>query len=689
MTSRRGRWPIVAALCIGMLLLPIISSGAVRAAWDTLGDTTPRLRFTNDTVPDRQADTADTLAQKHERMDGTTALIAAASSGRTGQQPLDVARSRSVTVVDNRMVQVVVESAGPRAEAIAAVRAVGGAVEAEYRNLVQALVAPSALEVLANRPAVAYVRQPARPHPEAVSGEGVAASGASVWHAAGTTGQNVKVGVIDSGFTGYSTRQAQGDLPASLTTVDFCNGDLTPADGEHGTAVAEVVYEMAPGIQLYLLCIGTDVQLGQAKDYAKANGISILVMSLSWYNTSRGDGSGSLSSPNAVVYDARSNGILWVNSAGNRAQQHYSAFFNDSDANLNHNYTPTDNGNTVFLTSGQRYCFFLRWDAWLTTDQDFDLIIAISASGTTVAQSATRQSGSQPPTESVCYTNTTGTSQNFAIVVRRFSANTNPFFDLFIIPGPNLEHQVADGSVTEPGSSPHAMAAAAICWQNDRREDYSSQGPTIDGRTKPDIAGQSVVSSATYGAFISCPPSANGQGGFNGTSAAAPHVGGAAALVKSANPSFTPAQIQAFLEGRATDLGPGGKDNLFGAGKLQLGEAPLPPVTCSPRPPVTLQTSINGGRQAVLVTVTGTNNRLLSLAFGSGSRTPVNALLDLPDGRIGLTGTPVWTADPGTTQTTFWVRRQSPGTVTVPFVATDRCGGWPTLVGAGPGVGGF
>ena len=107
---------------------------------------------------------------------------------------------------------------------------------------------------------------------------------------------------------------------------------------------------------------------------------------------------------------------------------------------------------------------------------------------------------------------------------------------------------------------------------------------------------------------------------------------------------------------------------------------------CSPRPAVTVQTAIGGGRLAVTVLVSGASNRLVSLAFGNGPRTPTNALLDLPDGRVGLTGTPSWVAPNVTTNATFWVRRQVPGAaVTVPFIVNDLCGGWQTFVGGGTG----
>ena len=109
-------------------------------------------------------------------------------------------------------------------------------------------------------------------------------------HTAGATGAGVKVGVVDGGFGGLALRQADGDLPAALTTQSFCSAGI---DGEtdHGTAVAEIVHEMAPAAQLYLICIEDEVDLGAAKDYAIANGIQILNFSGSFMNSSRGDGS--------------------------------------------------------------------------------------------------------------------------------------------------------------------------------------------------------------------------------------------------------------------------------------------------------------------------------------------------------------------------------------------------------------
>jgi hypothetical protein len=48
-----------------------------------------------------------------------------------------------------------------------------------------------------------------------------------------------------------------------------------------------------------------------------------------------------------------------------------------------------------------------------------------------------------------------------------------------------------------------------------------------------------------------------------------------AALLLEAYPSFTPAEAQSWLEAHTIDLGESGKDNTFGAGRIDLGESPM------------------------------------------------------------------------------------------------------------------
>src|SRR5262249_34020494 len=60
---------------------------------------------------------------------------------------------------------------------------------------------------------------------------------------------------------------------------------------------------------------------------------------------------------------------------------------------------------------------------------------------------------------------------------------------------------------------------------------------------------------------------------FFGTSAAAPHAAGVAALLMQDKPTLTPAQIYKTLENTAIDMGPPGFDNNSGFGLIQADAA--------------------------------------------------------------------------------------------------------------------
>ncbi len=465
---------------------------------------------------------------------------------------------------------IVVADSGRLAQARVAVAAAGGSVEATAGLLVQALLPPSALSSVAAVSGVALVRPPARPFPLAVTGEEVVASHVAAFTAAGFDGTGVKVAIVDLGFNGYTAKLGT-ELPASVTAVDDCGGGLATGTA-HGTAVAEIVHEVAPGAQLYLICVDSEVQLAAAEAYAKANGIRIINHSVAWFNTGRGDGTSAFAgSPDATVADARANGILWINAAGNQAQSHWSGTFADDGGGFNL-FNSSGNLDQAVIVGGQQACFALKWDAWPTTTIDYDLgIYSLSGAPTLVASSANDQAlGNLPPTEEACYTNP-GATAAFGIAIHKVSAGTSPRLDLFSTNTGPMQFQTAAGSVIEPASSPNAMAVGAVCWNDFGLQPYSSQGPTIDGRTKPDISGYDGVSSTVYGAASGC------GNGFSGTSATAPNVAGIAALLLQLTPGLTPGQLQASLEAQVVDLGVAGKDDSFGAGRIVLADL-LPPA---------------------------------------------------------------------------------------------------------------
>jgi len=108
------------------------------------------------------------------------------------------------------------------------------------------------------------------------------------------------------------------------------------------------------------------------------------------------------------------------------------------------------------------------------------------------------------------------------------------------------------------------VTVGAVAWDSRGLEGYSSRGPTADNRVKPDVVGPDAVDTASYGA-----------GAFTGTSAATPHVAGAAALILSKNPSLSVASLRQALE-RATTSGgsTSAKNNDVGFGLIDLSRAP-------------------------------------------------------------------------------------------------------------------
>lgn len=80
-----------------------------------------------------------------------------------------------------------------------------------------------------------------------------------------------------------------------------------------------------------------------------------------------------------------------------------------------------------------------------------------------------------------------------------------------------------------------------------------------------------VLSTCVANLPFICPSS--GYVRSSSTAWAAAHVAGAAALRWSVNPNRTPHEVQAILEQSADDLGTPGRDNLFGYGRLNAGQA--------------------------------------------------------------------------------------------------------------------
>jgi hypothetical protein len=221
----------------------------------------------------------------------------------------------------------------------------------------------------------------------------------------------------------------------------------------------------------------------------------------------------------------------------------------------------------------------LDWDDWAPDgDQQVDLYL-LDAEGNVLASSRNSRAGGHPPVEQILYR--FDDSRTYFISIQGVNVTRPLRLDLYVHDTTNMELVDPDNSLATPGDAIGSLTVGAINWRDSQLEAFSSRGPTSDGRIKPDLVGPDGVSNAIY-----APDS------FYGTSAAAPHIAGAAALVWNAFPNSTADEIRQYLIANTFDLLTPGPDSSTGSGLLVLPEpppqpTPLPP-TATPLPGVTI-----------------------------------------------------------------------------------------------------
>lgn len=493
------------------------------------------------------------LEQHQEKIaDG---LMALALSSNLGSAPLPASFDPNADFNADG-VRVVIEPQGGSAAALsdAALRAVGVRVEARSSSLVSARVPLDKLEVLARLSGVRYVRRPHRFQAEDFpTSEAITPIGATLYHSFGAQGQGVKVAVIDIGFGSLDYAKAQGALP-DQAIADFKDyGGQGELGGNHGTAVALIVHEVAPKAQLYLKQVGNEVDLENAVDDAIAQGVQIINHSVGWYDNNFGDGTGFLAELAQRAQDA---GILWVNAAGNHAQNHWAGRLVDANGDGWADFTGSG---TQSLRVAAYFGFVrihLTWDDWPLAAQDLDLYL-YDSQDQLVASSTQWQTGSEPPVEGIEYLVEQPGLYYIKVWARRVYGPVR--IKVFSEQHP-LFPAISHGSLLAPADAPAALAVGAISffhWPDGPQQPFSSLGPTSDGRIKPDLMAPDDVHNLLFHPFT-------------GTSAAAPHVAGAAALLWSSHPGWDVFQVRAALESQARDLGVVGKDPTFGVGALDL-----------------------------------------------------------------------------------------------------------------------
>jgi hypothetical protein len=457
-------------------------------------------------------------------------------------------------IAEDGLVKIVIEAREGQAESIKkSLEDAGARIQSSYNDLVQVLCPISNLATLSGSGNISLIRKPLKPKAQAMS-EGVARIGADAWQTAGFDGTGAKVAILDLGFEGYQSLLGS-DLPSQVTTMSFrSDGDITGGGIAHGTACSEIIYDVAPGAELYLVNFDTDVELANAVEYLKSQHVDIINHAIAWYNTDYGNGSGPI---DKIADDAVVNGILWLNAAGNHGETHWKGQFTDSDYDGIHEFDPSsgDIGNAFYADAGEPVSIWLRWPLWGNSYIDYDLYLCDAATDEVVAFSENYQTGPEPPIEEID-TVIPASGEYYIALVNYTSPYVNIEVEIFADTRP-LEYCVSEESLVCPSDADGVVAVGATDVLNDQIESYSSRGKISGYPFKPELTSPDGVTTQLWGKFY-------------GTSAAVSHASGTAALAKGRFPAYTYLENHGFLEGRAVDLGSTGHDYVYGYGRINM-----------------------------------------------------------------------------------------------------------------------
>ena len=492
-------------------------------------------------------------------------------------------------------------------------------------EVVEVYLSRAEVLALATNPSVLSIELIEPPHSQVLS-QGRAAHNASAWISGGYTGSSVKVGIIDTSFIGIQTLMGS-ELPAFIVgrcyyAVGLYTSDLSDCewDDDHGTAVAESLVDVAPGVALYIANPVSKVDFNNTVSWMITQGVKVVNFSASYPWDGPGNGNSPLSDSALKGVDAAvSGGAVFVAATGNHGSATWMGPWVDSNADGFHQFSGAAEFNGVNLVVGENLRVQLRWeDSWLAASTDLDLDLYDSALNL-VSSSEDSQSGlsGQTPFELLSYT--APSTGFYYIAVRRFSGLNPDWLQVQAFTGQDIQFFTA-GSIANPAETANAgaLAVGAAAWNTPSTiESYSSVGPTPDGRVKPDIVGADKADTQTYGAF-------------GGTSQASPHVAGLAALVVGAFPTYSPQQVAAYLKLSALPRGTV-PNNTWGT-----GFAWLPNLCAYSVNTTTLNVPVSGGQQSVSVTAS---------AGCAWTATPNDAWLQIANGFSGSgNGTVVITA---------------------------------------------
>lgn len=480
---------------------------------------------------------------------------------------------------------------------------------------------------LGELPFVAKLRKPATPVPAGIfDSEGIEATGADLAHlgenAPPITGSGITVAIIDTEWEALNAViEDSGDELYEIPTTDmwfettsnnFFNIDVAgQGNREHGTAAAEVVYEMAPGAQIIPYRVRDVAGIGFAIRHAAEQGYDIILVALTHIQTMQ-DPEGILSGGSNpfrddIDYAVALDSVVVV-PAGNEALRHFASEYspcaeceighpqylcNDADNPEYHKFLDEFSEQSLLpLTfdddhydaeSADLTCwsaiesgfdetkFKFRLHKFDEGSDNFEPVCAGDSGLTNVDGTRTNLGGTF--TKSVSIFDNDFDEQYYYISLEYTGDPIAQWPDFRIACGTGVEEFLfitSEGSISDLGVVPNALTISEVdAFFEDELTETSSRGPVPSGQ-KPEIGGPGIVENFTVTEFDFV-----ADWTFNGTSAASAHVAAIAALlqeyrVDNGMAKLSPAEVKKWLMNAAIDIEEPWTDDKVGAGFVQV-----------------------------------------------------------------------------------------------------------------------
>ncbi len=427
----------------------------------------------------------------------------------------------------------------------------------------------------------------------------------------GVNGTGINVGVLSDSFNclgGAATDVANNDL-SPVTVIQEISDCSDGAD--EGRAMLQIVHDIAPGANLFFATAdGGQASFASNIQALAAAGAKVIVDDIIYFAEPMFQDGIIAQAVNSVA----SGGTAYFSAAGNQARQSYQSAFRPGGffapgafrsapgapaflGGVAHNFNSsggTDQFQSILIPPGSSFILSLQWDSPFFSvsgppgsQNDIDLYI-LDSSATQVLAGTTFNNIGGDAVELFGAMNNGPTALTVNLMIVNHSG-PNPglikYVYFFSGPPPTInEFATNSGTIYGHANAAGAEAVGAARYSNTPAfgvsppvlESFSSSGttpvlfdpagnrlPTPDPRAdKPEVV-------APDGVATTVPGFSN----FFGTSAAAPHAAGVAALLFQAKPTLTAGKVYRSLENTALDMGPTGFDNSSGFGLIQADAA--------------------------------------------------------------------------------------------------------------------